>query len=137
MAVQLHDPRKADRVEAANFLGIDKVSTIRLEDLTEAEIRVYIIADNRPPKKWVRSHFAKRDIPCTRCDRRSPRLEALGSSRPRWAASRSRPRNSRSRTGPFQLPTAPVMVPMESGRAKNSSPDPYPLNEKHITPIPI
>ncbi len=40
MAVQLHDPRKADRVEAANFLGIDKVSTIRLEDLTEAEIRV-------------------------------------------------------------------------------------------------
>ncbi len=51
MAVQLHDPRKADRVEAANFLGIDKVSTIRLEDLTEAEIRVYIIADNRLAEK--------------------------------------------------------------------------------------
>ncbi len=51
VAVQLHDPRKADRVEAANFLGIDRVSTIRLEDLTEAEIRVYIIADNRLAEK--------------------------------------------------------------------------------------
>ncbi len=35
------------RVEAAKLLGIEKVPTIRLEDLTEAEIRAYVIADNR------------------------------------------------------------------------------------------
>ena len=35
------------RVEAAKLLGIDKVPTIRLEDLTEAEIRAYVIADNK------------------------------------------------------------------------------------------
>jgi hypothetical protein len=35
------------RIEAAKLLGIEKVPTIRLEDLTEAEIRAYVIADNR------------------------------------------------------------------------------------------
>ncbi len=35
------------RVEAANLLGIDTVPTIRLEDLTNAEIRAYVIADNK------------------------------------------------------------------------------------------
>ena len=35
------------RVEAARHLGIDKVPTIRLQDLTEEEIRAYVIADNR------------------------------------------------------------------------------------------
>ena len=35
------------RIEAAKLLGIDKVPTIRLEDLTEAEVRAYVIADNK------------------------------------------------------------------------------------------
>ncbi len=35
------------RIEAAKLLGIEKVPTIRLEDLTEAEVRAYVIADNR------------------------------------------------------------------------------------------
>ncbi len=35
------------RVEAARLLGIKTVPTIRLEDLTENEIRAYVIADNR------------------------------------------------------------------------------------------
>ncbi|MEE9249888.1 MAG: DNA methyltransferase [Alphaproteobacteria bacterium] len=35
------------RIEAAKLLGIEKVPTICLEDLTEAEIRAYVIADNR------------------------------------------------------------------------------------------
>ena len=35
------------RIEAAKLLGMEKVPTIRLEDLTEAEIRAYVIADNR------------------------------------------------------------------------------------------
>jgi len=35
------------RVEAARLLGIETVPTIRLEDLTEAEIRAYVIADNK------------------------------------------------------------------------------------------
>ena len=35
------------RVEAARMLGIETVPTIRLEDLTEGEIRAYVIADNR------------------------------------------------------------------------------------------
>ena len=35
------------RVEAAKLLGIEKVPTIRLEDLTDDEIRAYVIADNK------------------------------------------------------------------------------------------
>ncbi len=35
------------RIEAAKLLGIETVPTIRLEDLTEAEIRAYVIADNK------------------------------------------------------------------------------------------
>ena len=35
------------RVEAAKLLGLENVPTIRLEDLTEAEVRAYVIADNR------------------------------------------------------------------------------------------
>ena len=35
------------RVEAAKLLGMEKVPTIRFEDLTEAEIRAYVIADNK------------------------------------------------------------------------------------------
>ncbi len=34
-------------VEAAKLLGIEQVPTIGLEDMTEAEIRAYVIADNR------------------------------------------------------------------------------------------
>jgi len=35
------------RVEAARLLGLETVPTIRLEALSEAEIRAYVIADNR------------------------------------------------------------------------------------------
>ena len=35
------------RIEAAKLLGLENVPTIRLEDLTEAEIRAYVIADNK------------------------------------------------------------------------------------------
>ena len=35
------------RVEAARLIGIETVPTILLEDLTEPEIRAYVIADNR------------------------------------------------------------------------------------------
>jgi DNA modification methylase len=35
------------RIEAAKLLGTEKVPTIQLEDLTEAEIRAYVIADNK------------------------------------------------------------------------------------------
>jgi ParB-like chromosome segregation protein Spo0J len=35
------------RVEAAKRLKLESVPTIRLEDMTEAEIRAYVIADNR------------------------------------------------------------------------------------------
>jgi DNA modification methylase len=39
------------RVEAAKFLGIDQVPTVRLEGLTEDQIRAYVIADNRLAEK--------------------------------------------------------------------------------------
>lgn len=35
------------RVQAAKLIGLETVPTIRLEDLPEAEIRAYVIADNR------------------------------------------------------------------------------------------
>jgi DNA modification methylase len=35
------------RLEAAKTLGLETVPTIRLEDLSEAELRAYVIADNR------------------------------------------------------------------------------------------
>jgi DNA modification methylase len=35
------------RVEAAKLLGLDRVPTIRLENLTEDQIRAYVIADNK------------------------------------------------------------------------------------------
>ena len=35
------------RIEAAKLLGIETVPTIRLEDLTDAEISAYVIADNK------------------------------------------------------------------------------------------
>jgi DNA modification methylase len=35
------------RIEAAKLLGMTEVPTIRLKDMTEAEIRAYVIADNR------------------------------------------------------------------------------------------
>src|SRR5687767_11388332 len=35
------------RVRAAKLLGMDKVPTIRLEHMTEAQIRAYVIADNK------------------------------------------------------------------------------------------
>ena len=35
------------RIEAAKLLGIEKVPTIRLEHLTEPEIRAYIILENQ------------------------------------------------------------------------------------------
>src|SRR5665213_294795 len=39
------------RVEAAKLLGMDQVPTIRLENLTEDQIRAYVIADNRLAEK--------------------------------------------------------------------------------------
>lgn len=39
------------RVEAAKLLGIDQVPTVRLEALTEDQIRAYVIADNRLAEK--------------------------------------------------------------------------------------
>jgi len=39
------------RVEAAKLLGINKVPTIRLENLTSDQIRAYILADNRLAEK--------------------------------------------------------------------------------------
>ncbi len=39
------------RVEAAKLLGIDQVPTVRLEGLTEDQIRAYVIADNRLAEK--------------------------------------------------------------------------------------
>ncbi len=35
------------RIEAAKLLGMEIVPTIRLEDMTKAEIRAYVIADNK------------------------------------------------------------------------------------------
>src|SRR5882672_6803049 len=35
------------RVEAAKVVGLDQVPTVRLSDMSEAEIRAYVIADNR------------------------------------------------------------------------------------------
>jgi ParB-like chromosome segregation protein Spo0J len=35
------------RVEAARYLGLDKVPTIRIEHLTEAQKRAYVLADNK------------------------------------------------------------------------------------------
>ena len=39
------------RVQAAKLLGMDTVPTIRLESLTEDQIRAYVIADNRLAEK--------------------------------------------------------------------------------------
>ena len=48
------------RCQAAKLLRIDRVPTIRLEDLTQDEIRAYIIADNRLAEKagWDTSTLA-------------------------------------------------------------------------------
>lgn len=48
------------RVEAAKLLGIEHVPTIRLEALTEDQIRAYVIADNRLAEiaGWDRSTLA-------------------------------------------------------------------------------
>src|ERR1700731_3540722 len=35
------------RVEAAKFLGLREVATLRLSHLTDAEMRAYVIADNK------------------------------------------------------------------------------------------
>src|SRR4029077_7851453 len=35
------------RFEGAKAVGLDQVPTVRLSDLSEAEIRAYVIADNR------------------------------------------------------------------------------------------
>src|SRR5882762_5946368 len=35
------------RVEGAKAVGLDQVPTVRLSDMSEAEIRAYVIADNR------------------------------------------------------------------------------------------
>jgi hypothetical protein len=35
------------RLEAARLLGVDRVPTIRIEDMTEAQKRAYILADNK------------------------------------------------------------------------------------------
>ena len=48
------------RLLAAKKIGIDKVPTIVLEDLTEDQIRAYIVADNRLAEKagWDKSILA-------------------------------------------------------------------------------
>jgi DNA modification methylase len=48
------------RVEAAKLLGMDQVPTIRLESLSEEQIRAYVIADNRLSEtaSWNRSILA-------------------------------------------------------------------------------
>ena len=48
------------RIEAAKLLGVETVPTIRLEDLTEAEIRAYVIADNKLTENagWDREMLA-------------------------------------------------------------------------------
>ena len=48
------------RVAAARLLGMDRVPTIRLEGLSEDEIRSYVIADNRLAEKagWDQSILA-------------------------------------------------------------------------------
>jgi len=48
------------RVEAAKLLGMDQVPTIRLEGLSEDQIRAYVIADNRLAEKagWDKSILA-------------------------------------------------------------------------------
>src|SRR5665811_2175556 len=35
------------RIEAAKIVGLDRVPTVRLSAMSEAEIRAYVIADNR------------------------------------------------------------------------------------------
>ena len=35
------------RLEAARLLGVDRVPTIRIADMTEAQKRAYILADNK------------------------------------------------------------------------------------------
>ncbi len=49
------------RIEAAILLGIKKVATICLEDLSDAEIRAYVIADNKLAENagWDRELLAK------------------------------------------------------------------------------
>ena len=48
------------RIEAAKLLGVETVPTIRLEALTEAEIRAYVIADNKLTENagWDREMLA-------------------------------------------------------------------------------
>ena len=48
------------RVEAAKLLGIEQVPTIRLEGLSEAQIRAYVIADNKLAENagWDRETLA-------------------------------------------------------------------------------
>lgn len=48
------------RVQAAKLLGIDQVPTIRLEDLTDDQVRAYVLADNRIAQKssWDKSILA-------------------------------------------------------------------------------
>jgi DNA modification methylase/predicted nucleic acid-binding protein len=48
------------RVAAAKSLGIDQMPTIRIENLTEEQIRAYVIADNRLAEKagWDKSILA-------------------------------------------------------------------------------
>jgi hypothetical protein len=48
------------RVEAAKLIGMTKVPTVRLENLTQDQIRAYVIADNRLAEKagWDESILA-------------------------------------------------------------------------------
>jgi hypothetical protein len=48
------------RLEAARLIGMAKVPTVRLENLTEDQIRAYVIADNRLAEKagWDKSILA-------------------------------------------------------------------------------
>ena len=49
--ILIHENRRVvaghGRLEAARLLGLEEVPVIRLRDLTEAQVRAYIIADNR------------------------------------------------------------------------------------------
>ena len=61
------------RVEAAKLLGMEAVPTVRLESLTDDQIRAYVIADNRLAEKagWDRSILASSCSICSRSTKAS------------------------------------------------------------------
>ena len=52
------------RVEAAKLIGMSDVPTVRVDHLTPAQIRAYVIADNRAPRT-----MSVRGVMATKADR--------------------------------------------------------------------